>query len=250
MAQVIVLASGKGGTGKSTVSVSLAVALVKREKKVLLIDCDSGMRGLDLMLGIEGHMLFDAGDVVMGNCEMSEAVYAHPKISGLYLLPSPLEAENEISPSVLKEIVDSQRDSYDYIIIDSPAGTGRGFEAAMEGADRALIVVNAEPTSVRGCVNIRRKLVKKGITDIRLVINRFNEKAFWKLNIYPDLDALIDMCQTQLIALVPEDYSIVSVIQNGKSGLYHTSGEVLFDCLAGRVMGENIPLAFDGKKGR
>ena len=158
MNNVIVVASGKGGTGKSTVCICLSAALVKQGKKVLLIDSDSGMRGLDIMLDIEQELLFDASDAVCGNCSFAEAVYKSRRNDDLYLMAAPFDAENELSPSVFRQLVDTVRDSFDYVIIDSPAGIGSGFVTAAAPADRALIVTNAEPTSLRGGVKVRKKL--------------------------------------------------------------------------------------------
>ena len=126
MDNVIVVASGKGGTGKSTVCISLSVALVKQGKKVLLIDCDCGMRGLDIMLDIEQDILFDASDAVCGNCSFGEAIYKSRHNKNLFLMAAPFDAENELSPSVFKQLVDSVKNNFDYVIIDSPAGISSG----------------------------------------------------------------------------------------------------------------------------
>ena len=150
MDNVIVVASGKGGTGKSTVCICLSVALVKKGKRVLLIDCDCGMRGLDIMLDIEQDILFDASDAVCGNCTFAEAIYGSRHNKNLFLMAAPFDAENELSPSVFKQLVDSVKTAFDYVIIDSPAGISSGFVTAAAPADRALIVTNAEPTGVRG----------------------------------------------------------------------------------------------------
>ena len=116
MNNVIVVASGKGGTGKSTVCICLSVALVKQGKKVLLIDCDCGMRGLDIMLDIEQEILFDASDAVCGNCSFGEAVYKSKHNENLYLMAAPFDAENELSPSVFTQLVDAVKDNFDYVI--------------------------------------------------------------------------------------------------------------------------------------
>lgn len=243
MSKVIVLASGKGGTGKSTVSVGLAVALVKLNKKVLLVDCDSGMRGVDLMLGVEKELVYDVSDAVGGGCDKSAAIYVTRNIYGLYMMPAALSAEDEVSPAVLKQLIEEIRDDYDYILIDSPAGTGSGFEAAAASADSALIVINPEPTSVRGCLNIHRKLTDMGIDDVRLVINRFEPDRFRAMNIYRDLDQLIDISQTQLIAIVPEDVRIAAIVQRGNSGRESAPSMAAFVNLAARIEGKNPPLA-------
>ena len=242
MNNVIVVASGKGGTGKSTVCICLSVSLIKQGKKVLLIDCDCGMRGLDIMLDIEQEILFDASDAVCGNCAFGEAVYKSKHNENLYLMAAPFDAENELSPSVFTQLVDAVKDNFDYVIIDSPAGIGSGFVTAAAPADRALVVTNAEPTSVRGAVKVRNKLDALGVSQIRLIINRFDKKLFRKLGFYPDLDAVIDASQTQLIAVIPFDLNISVVMQRGAAGIEFNSALSAFDRLAKRLDGQRVPL--------
>ena len=242
MDNVIVVASGKGGTGKSTVCICLSAALVKQGKKVLLIDCDSGMRGLDIMLDIEQDILFDASDAVCGNCAFGEAVYRSRHIQNLYLMAAPFDAENELSPPVFRQLVDSIKHNFDYVIIDSPAGIGSGFVTAAAPADRAIIVTNAEPTSVRGGVKVRKKLEALGINNIRLIINRFDKKMFKKLHFYDDLDAVIDAAQTRLIAVVPFDYAISVIMQRGAAGLESSPALEVFDRVTDRLQGVRTPL--------
>ena len=246
MDNVIVVASGKGGTGKSTVCVCLSVALVKQGKKVLLIDCDCGMRGLDIMLDMEQDILFDASDAVCGNCSFNEAIYKSKNNENLYLLAAPFDTENELSPQVFKQFVDSVKNDFDFVIIDSPAGIGSGFITAATPADRALIVTNAEPTSVRGGVKVRRRLESLGLYDIRLIINRFDYKVFNQLGFYNDLDDVIDELQTRLIALVPFDIRISVIMQRGIAGLNWSAASSVFDCLARRLEGQRVPLSYRG----
>ena len=246
MNNVIVVASGKGGTGKSTVCICLSVSLVKQGKKVLLIDCDCGMRGLDIMLDIEQDILFDASDAVCGNCSFGEAVYKSKHNENLYLMAAPFDAENELSPSVFTQLVDAVKDNFDYVIIDSPAGIGSGFVTAAAPTDRALVVTNAEPTSVRGAVKVRNKLDALGVSQIRLIINRFDKKLFRKLGFYPDLDAVIDASQTQLIAVIPFDLNISVVMQRGAAGLDSGYHFAVFDRVSRRIQGALVPLELKG----
>ncbi len=244
MNNVIVVASGKGGTGKSTVCVGLSVALVKQNNRVLLIDCDCGMRGLDLLLDVEEEILFDCSDAVRGNCKPTEAVYRSKNLSELYLMAAPFDTDNEISPSVFAQLVGELKTDYDYVIIDSPAGIGSGFSTAAAPADSALIVTNAEPTSLRGAVKIRRRLLELELENIKLVINRFSEEQFDRLGCYADLDEVIDKAQTQLIALIPNDIRLSAMMQNGVYGLNWSPAVTVFDCLAKRISGEKVPLAY------
>lgn len=244
MNDVIVIASGKGGTGKSTVAVCLAAALVKHNKKVLLMDCDCGMRGLDILLDVKEDILFDCSDAVCGNCTPEEAIYQSRNLDNLYLMAAPFDTDNEISPQVFKQLIAQVKPHFDYIIIDSPAGIGSGFATAATGADMALIVVNAEPTSISGGQKVKKKLQSLGIGSIRLVINRFDKELFSAMNIYPDLDAVIDETGAQLIALVPMDKQISAITQKGNVGINWSPAVTVFDCLAKRIMGFNIDLAY------
>jgi septum site-determining protein MinD len=204
------------------------------------------MRGLDIMLDIEQDILFDASDAVCGNCAFGEAVYKSKHNENLYLMAAPFDAENELSPSVFTQLVDAVKDNFDYVIIDSPAGIGSGFVTAAAPADRALVVANAEPTSVRGAVKLRNKLDALGISQVRLVINRFDKKLFKKLGFYPDLDAVIDAAQTQLIAVVPFDLNISVVMQRGAAGIDSGYHFAVFDRLSGRLQGNLVPLELKG----
>lgn len=243
MSEVIVVASGKGGTGKTTVSTSLALALVRKQNKVLLIDCDSGMRGTDLMLGITDRLVYDMSDVISGTCDLDDALYECTNARGLYTLAAPISAEDEVSAQVMKQFVLEHKDEYDYIIIDAPAGVGSGFESAAIAADRALIVVNTEPISIRGGINIKNKLNEMGITDIRLVINRFDVDRFIKTALYEDLDEIIDTVGVRLIALIPEDVRITALSQRGALASNWSSTTVVFDSLVQRLKGDNVPLS-------
>lgn len=247
MSVTIVFASGKGGTGKTTVTANVAIALCKKSKKVLLIDCDCGMRGLDLILGLDKNLVYDMGDVIAGNCYTGDAVYPFPSVPGLFFMPAPMDAQDEISPQVMKQFIDTVKNSYDYILIDSPAGVGSGFETAIASADRAVIVVNAEPTGVRGALNVRKSLLDKGIDNIRLIVNRFNEKNFRELAVYKDLDEVIDKCETRLIGLVPDDYSLVSLSQQGKPNLNTSQSVRVFEKIAERITGNPAQLVFPKK---
>ncbi|MCH5201591.1 MAG: septum site-determining protein MinD [Oscillospiraceae bacterium] len=247
MSKIIVFASGKGGTGKTTVTANLAIALCKKNNKVLLIDCDCGMRGLDLMLGLDKNLVYDTGDIIAGNCFTGDAVYPYQSVPGLFLLPAPMNAEDEISPKVMKQFIHTIEENYDYILIDSPAGVGSGFETAMASARSCVIVINPEPTSIRGALNIRSALQKNDITDIRLIINRFNEKNFKELNLFKDLDEVIDLCETQLIGVIPDDYRLVSLSQQGKPNLNTSATAEVFSRIADRIAGKSVQLGFPKK---
>ncbi|MBQ4128611.1 MAG: AAA family ATPase [Ruminococcus sp.] len=242
MSQVIVVASGKGGTGKTTVSTSLALALTRKNYKVLVIDCDSGMRGSDMMLGVTQKLVYDLSDVISGTCALSDALYECDGAKGLFTIAAPVLAEDEISPQIMKQFIGENKNNYDYVIVDAPAGVGTGFESAAIAADRALVVVNTEPISVRGGVNILNRLSEMGITDARLVINRFDKERFLATGLYEDLDEVIDTVGIRLIAVVPEDVRIAALSQRGILATNWCSSTVIFDALTERLKGNDVPL--------
>lgn len=242
MCEVIVVASGKGGTGKTTVCAGLGVALAKDNKRVLIMDCDSGMRGIDLVLGVSDELVYDIADVVSGECDYADAMYKVQGVEQLYCIAAPLYADDEVSPSLIKNFVDGIRDEFDYILIDSPAGTGSGFAAAAKGADRALVVVNAEPISIRGCRNISHRLDELGVTDRRLIINRFERERFFKMGLYADLDEIIDEAGMRLIGLIPEDIRVIALSQRGALTTNWSQTAVIFDSIVKRLQGVDVPV--------
>lgn len=240
MGKITVVTSGKGGTGKSTVTSGIGAALSRLGKRVLIIDCDAGMRGVDLLLGINAELVFDISDIVNGNCNVLNAIYPCKSISGLYVLAAPLNEKNKISPSVMKQIVWALSKFYDYILIDCPAGIGAGFRASVAGADSAIVVAHAEPLSLRCSAKTRTMLNEYNITDIRLVINRFSKSAFRKLKVYDDLDDVVDAAGIRLLGIVPEDFKAVSLAQRGLPISGKVPASKAFDNIARRYINDNI----------
>lgn len=238
-----VITSGKGGVGKSTVSVGLGRALAQRGRRVLLIDCDAGLRSLDRMTGCEENLVFDISDVVSGRCAPAEAIYPCADEEGLFLLPAPSSGENMVRPGVMRQLVPLLKQYYDYVLLDSPAGVGSGFRAAACAADRALIVCSPDPVCVRGANAVSGLLAKLSVEDKRLLINRFNDKFFDETGAYGDLDGVIDAAGIRLFGLVPEDFSLAAAFLKGRSAKSGSKGMMALSRMAGRLEGENIPIS-------
>lgn len=238
-----VITSGKGGVGKSTVSVGLGRALARRGKRVLLIDCDAGLRSLDRMTGTEENLVFDISDVVYGRCAPAEAIYPCAEEENLFLLPAPSSGENMIRPGVMRKLVPLLKRYYDHVLLDSPAGVGGGFRSAACAADRALIVCTPDPVCVRGANSVEGLLDKLGVYDRRLVINRFNGRFFDETGVYGDLDGVIDAAGIRLFGVVPEDFSLAAAFLKGRRAKENTPGMMALCRMAGRLEGEDIPLS-------
>ena len=243
MSKVIAVTSGKGGTGKSTIATGLAVSLINRGNTVLIIDCDAGMRSLDILLGVSEQVVFDISDVVRGFCTIDNAVYKCPQDNKLYLIPAPHNADETLSPEIFKKAVQVLKRRFDYVIVDAPAGIGLGFETAVAPADLVLVIANTEPTSLRGCGNVRVRLGELNKNKMRLIINKFNYRDFKNEAIYYNLDEIIDIAGIQLLGIVPEDKYFAAITQRGELIEDVTDAVKALDCIAARREGESVPLS-------
>ena len=149
MGSVIVVTSGKGGTGKTSITGGVGSCLARLGKSVLCIDMDIGLRNLDISLGLSDRALMDFSDVVFGRCSLEKAAVSHPDLPGLSLLTAPMSFTPQLTQWQVQELLDAARKRYDYIMIDSPAGLGPGFQLASCGADRALVVSTNDASSLR-----------------------------------------------------------------------------------------------------
>ncbi len=243
MGAITVITSGKGGVGKSTTCVGLGAALAQRGRRVLLVDCDAGLRCLDQMLGLGEEVVFDISDIVAGNCEPIRAIYPSRTIPGMFLLPAPTKEENSIRPALMKQLMPILARYYDHVLLDCPAGIGRGFASAAAAADRALVVATADPVCVRDCDKVRQSLLRAGVNSQRLIINRFSYSGFFKMDCYHDLDSVIDSAGIRLIAIIPEDAQVAAAAAQAVPFPQKSSGAKALSRLAARLEGEHVPLA-------
>ena len=240
MSKTIVVTSGKGGVGKSTVTAYLGTELCARGKRVLLIDMDEGLRSLDIILGVSESTVFDVYDVVCGNCTPTQAILQISNFWGMHLLPAPIKKGMITEPTHLKELCRCYSDLFDYIIIDSPAGIGDGFYLSAAAADMALVVVTPDPVSVRAGATAASLLRQSAVNNIRLIINKVNTPLMKKGTFY-NIDEIIDITQTQLIAAIPTDYAVIEYSSKGLP-LPASYAKDSFVRLAGRLTGQRIML--------
>ena len=150
MGEVIVITSGKGGVGKTTTTANLGSSLALEGKKVVLIDTDIGLRNLDVVMGLENRIVYDIVDVVEGKCKLRQALIKDKRFKELYLLPAAQTRDKSaVNEEQMKELTDTLRKEFDYILIDCPAGIEQGFKNAIAGANRAIVVTTAEISAIR-----------------------------------------------------------------------------------------------------
>lgn len=241
MAHILTVLSGKGGVGKSTLCVNIAMSLSQNGKRVLLIDGDISLRSLDMLLGLDGMVLYDWSDVLEERCDADKARLFFD--DNLQLLPAPSEHPENLNTETFKALLSQYSENYDYIIIDSPAGIGELPLIYAECADNCIIVATPDNVSARSACVAGTELVKAGINDNRLflIINRFDSFAV-RTSKYLNIDEIINITYLQLLGIIPEDkrimYTSVKDIELPKS----CKAKICFNNIAGRIMGKEIPL--------
>ncbi len=243
MGKLILLTSGKGGSGKSSITCGLGAALCRRGKRVLLVDMDEGLRTLDLMLGLASQTLFDLSDVYSSRCTLDAAVQQVERegiYSKLFMLPAPLKAGDIRDTERLADIKHYMASKYDYVLIDSPAGLDAGFMSAAYGVRDAVIIATPDPVCVRIASTVREVLIRNGTVNIRMLVNKFSREMLLKGTAF-NIDDVIDDTGVQLIGVVPYDKNVQ---QAAAFGVPLGSGMAAraFDRIAARLDGEHVSI--------
>lgn len=243
MARVIVVTSGKGGVGKTSVTSNLGIALSKNNK-VCLIDADLGLKNLDVVLGIENRVIFDMQDVISGLCSLSQALVKDKRSNNLFILPACKSIDvQKIDFSYLEKIINTLKESFDYILIDSPAGIERGFYNAIKNADEAIVVVTLDASSIRDADKVIGILNSNNIQDVKLVINRVNMKHIEE-GISLTMSDAVDVLGIGVLGVVYYDEAVTEGNNKGIP-VSHNSKSIAskcFDNISKRLNGESVDL--------
>ena len=207
MGELIAVLSGKGGTGKTSVCAGVASALAQMGEKVLCIDCDVGLRNLDISLGISELGTLSFLDVCQGGYSLDMAA-KHPVFPNLYFLTAPVNCPaDRVDPMAFNEMLQQARRQFSFVLLDAPAGIEAGFNLAAKFADRVMLVTGADPASVRDATRAAEVLELMGKKNIRLVVNRINPKMVKAMDV--TVDDVMDRAGLPLLGVVPEDQNVV-----------------------------------------
>lgn len=244
--EVLVVTSGKGGVGKTTVTASLGAALAIRGKRTLVIDADIGLRNLDVILGLENRIVFNLVDVAKQVCKPSQALIRSKKSNNLYLLPASQTDEKDVLNE--KEIVaalDNLRREFHYILVDSPAGIEQGFKNACAGADGAIVVTTPEVSAIRDADRVIGLLTSKGL-DSSLILNRIDFEMVRRGDML-SVEDVQDILGVELLGVIERDESVIVAANCGEPVVYNTKSKAgeSFSRIAGRLSGEAIPVSLD-----
>ena len=240
LGELIAFLSGKGGTGKTSVCAAVATALATQGQKVLCIDCDIGLRNLDIALAMTEHASLSFVEVY----ELEEYTsLPHPAFPSLHFLTAPINCTaDQIDAEAFGAFLRRSRRHYDYILLDAPAGVETGFRLAAAYADRVVVVTVTDPASIRDAARTGEVLELMGKKDVRLVVNRVNEKLY-KAGKFT-VDDVIDRTGLQLLGIVPEDANVVLAAAFEKPLIHQTKKGAAAACgrIAQRIQGYNVPV--------
>lgn len=242
MGEVLVITSGKGGTGKTTLAAGLASCLAAMGKHVLAIDCDIGLSNLDIALGMTDCATISFLDVMMENHYLSDAP-EHPVIPGLQLLTAPSKTRAGLVDDIIfGQLIEEAAECYDWVLLDAPAGIGYGFDLAVSYANRAIVVATADPGSLRDAQATASLLFERGLQQIQLVVNRATRRLFGSIR--STVDDMMDSIGLPLLGIIPEDQAVpISAAQGAALVLNSRKGAALASLhITRRLLGMEVPL--------
>jgi flagellar biosynthesis protein FlhG len=219
--RVLAVTSGKGGVGKTTVAINLAVALARRHKRVVLLDADLGLANVDVMLGMRAQR--NLSHVLAGECSLRDIMLDGP--AGIRIAPaaSGLRRLAELHRNEQAGIVHAFSelgDEVDWLIVDTPAGiaeAGLGFAAA---AQEQLVVVRNEPASIADAYAVIKVLNQEyGRRRFRVLVN-MAARPQEAMSLYQRLLEVTERflsVSLDLVGSIPEDPCVRQAVQRSRA---------------------------------
>lgn len=242
MGKIIAVVSGKGGTGKTSFTACVGLALANMGYETLALDCDITLRNLDLALGLSDWAAMDFSDVLEGRCTLEDATVRHRKYPKLSLLCAPLaQRGQQFSLAAMEQLAREIREKYDYCLVDAPAGLGQGFALATAGADSVVVVTTTDPAALRDAQRTVQELRRFPSGKVHLVVNRVQKKMLKAL--HSTIDDAMDTAGLPLLGVIPEDGDIPLALNRGiplREMNYYA--QRAYENIAKRITGTRTPL--------
>jgi septum site-determining protein MinD len=244
MTRAIVVTSGKGGVGKTTTTANIGSALARLGRSVCLVDADFGLRNLDLLLGLENRVVFTAIDVIAGDCRLEQAFVKDRRNPNLTLLPAAQSRDKTaVNSEQMGELIGKLADSFDYVLIDCPAGIEQGFQNAIAGAREAIIVTTPDISAVRDADRVVGLLEAAQISSAHLIVNRIRPDMV-EANNMMSVEDVVEILSVPLVGVIPEDSEVIVSTNKGEPMVTSpepTQAGVAFTNVAKRLEGQTIP---------
>ncbi len=242
MAELIAVLSGKGGTGKTSVCAGIATALAQMGERILCIDCDVGLRNLDIALGLTDMGALSFLEVCQGSYGLEQAT-RHPEFPNLYFLTAPINASARgVDAAAFCKMLQQARRYFHYVFLDAPAGLDAGFQLAAKFADRVILVTGPDPAAIRDATRAGEVLEQMNKQNVRLVVNRISKKMAAALGL--TVDDVMDQAGLPLLGIVPEDESVVLAAAFKTPLQQYTKKGAAAACrrIAMRIQGRRVPV--------
>lgn len=210
-------------------------------KTALVVELDAGLRGMDIMLGVENSVVYDLGDVLHGSCVFGDAIVAVERFPGLSMIAASASVSDLKQMERVESFCQQVRPYYDYVIVDMPAGATLSTAVIPKCCDLALIVATPDPVSVRDSNNMVSLLAAECFRSCKLIINKVNIRHR-KQNLISDLDEVMDGVGIPLLGVIPDDVQIKSAFSGGAELEKNSPPEIVFRRIAARIEGEYTPL--------
>jgi septum site-determining protein MinD len=238
MSRVILIASGKGGVGKSVFTSNLGATFAERGLKTALVDMNIGLRNLDIYMGLENKVIFDIADVLAGIVSPARAMVRDRRFQSLYLMATTQKKEKfQSGAAEVEKCYRSLRERFDIILVDGPAGRGEELHLAAAGVDMAILVTTPEYVSLRDADMVEQVLRKSGIRERVYIVNKVN-KSFLRVGVLPTVEIIISTMKIPLLGVVQYDDNIHLSANAGVPIVYQKDNyiERNFNKIADRLM--------------
>lgn len=214
MGRAIVITSGKGGVGKTTTTANLGAALAALGHTVVLVDADIGLRNLDVVMGLENRIVYHVVDAIQGKCPVQKALIKDRRMDNLWLLPaSQTDDKDAVTPEDMRSLIFELKASYDFVLIDCPAGIEQGFKNAIAGADEAIVVATPEVSSIRDADRVVGLLAAQDITA-QLIVNRISPHLVKRGDMLSQTD-VIEILSLEMLGAIPLDNQVIATTNKG-----------------------------------
>ena len=244
MGEIIVVTSGKGGVGKTTTTANIGAGLSRLGKKVLVIDTDLGLRNLDVVMGLENRIVYNLVDVIEGGCRLKQAMISDKRHENLYLLPSAqTKDKSAITPEQMIKLTNELRDEFDYVLLDCPAGIEQGFQNAIAGADRGIVVTTPEVSAIRDADRIIGLLEANELRNPTLILNRLRIDLVQRGEMM-NIEDVEEILAIDILGVVPDDESIVIATNKGEPAVMNENSKAgqAYRNIVQRLLGNDVPL--------
>lgn len=244
MGEAIAITSGKGGVGKSSISINVGMVLAQLGYRVCLIDMDLGLKNLDVMMGLEHRVIYDIKDVLDGKCLLSQAMIRDKQEENLYLLPACKTIHIETFPKDdVKLVVEHLLQQFDYVLLDTPAGIERGFVSSINCVKRAIVVTTLDVTALQDADRIIGLLMQEGMEHIAFIVNRMNMKQIEHGTAIPLEDAK-KWLSVDFLGYVFDDEQMIKANNYGRPVALQRDSLLYscFLCIVKRFLGQQVKL--------